>query len=521
MIGRKLQLNNPVTEVTFASPPWDEHDPHWQEIESRLPDNHLARWIDAAVDRLDLGPLFRSYEGRGKPPLRPDLMLKVMLYETALGAPSPADWFRDTRNSDAVQWLGFGIQPSRSTCYEFRDRLQPYLDHWNAEVLQAARDQGFTAARRLAQDGTTIAACASRHRLVNQGTLQRRTEELEAAIAADEQGQPPEQVRGWMAKHTHTRKQQLVRYQRVAERLEELQLQNQQRRACKRRPPEKIVISTSDPESICGRDKLGVFRPLYNVQLNYDLDSPLILSYDVFPQVNDNGTLETMIERTCELAGAKPEVELADATYASILDLQVCQQNGITLYAPVGENDYSKKNKRQPQTNQFTQLPKSQFTWLPEDATYVCPQGHRLQPETTTWLKRSDDQRLRNTRYRCAADHCRACPLQTTCTPNPEQGRTVSRIEHEELLDELRERMKTDEAKTLYRLRSRTVELAFADLKQHRKVRCFNGRGLRRAKAQVAATVLAHNLQALLTLEKKDQANEMSVKTTRTLQKVA
>jgi uncharacterized coiled-coil protein SlyX len=149
---------------------------------------------------------------------------------------------------------------------------------------------------------------------VNQGTLQRRTEELEAAVAADEQGPPPEQVRGWMAQHPHTRKQQLARYQRVAERLEELQLQNQQRRACKRRPPEKIVISTSDPESICGRDKLGVFRPLYNVQLNYDLDSPLILGYDVFPQTNDNGTLETMIERTCELTGVKPEVELADAT---------------------------------------------------------------------------------------------------------------------------------------------------------------------------------------------------------------
>jgi transposase len=201
--------------------------------------------------------------------------------------------------------------------------------------------------------------------------------------------------------------------------------------------------------------------------------------------------------------------------------LQVCQQHGLTLYAPVGENDYSKKNKRQPQTNQFTQLPKSQFTWLPEDATYVCPQGHRLQPEKTSWLKRSGDQQLRNTTYRCAADHCRVCPLQTTCTPNPDQGRTVSRLEHEELVDELRERMKTDEAKTLYRLRSRTVELAFADLKQHRKVRCLNGRGLGRAKAQVAATVLAHNLQALLTLEKKDQVNETPVKTTRTLQKVA
>lgn len=520
MIGRNLQLDNPVTEVTFALPPWDEHHPRWKEIDDRLPENHLARQIDAGVDRLDLEPLFRSYVGRGSLPLRPDLMLKMVMYETAIGEPSPADWFHDTRNSDAVKWIGFGIQPGRSACYEFRERLQPYWDNWIAQVLHSAIDQGFTEARRTAQDGTTIAANASRHRLVNQDTLQRRRQELEAAIAGDEQGQLPERVPGWMAKHPHTRKQQQIRYQRVAERMAELQLQNQQRRACKRRPAEKLVISTSDPESICGRDKLGVFRPLYNVQLNYDLDSPLILSYEVFPQANDNGTLQTMIERTCELTGVKPEVIAADATYASVLDLQVCQQHGITLYAPVGENDYSEKNERKPQTNQFTQLPKSQFTWLPEDATYACPQGHPMQAEKTSSVKRSNDQRLLSTLYRCAPEHCRACPLQAACTPNPEKGRTVSRLEHEELLDELRARMKTDEAKALYRLRSRTVELAFADIKQHRDVRCLNGRGLRHAKAQIAATVLAHNLLTILKLENKSQANETPLKTTRTLQKV-
>jgi len=53
--------------------------------------------------------------------------------------------------------------------------------------------------------------------------------------------------------------------------------------------------------------------------------------------------------------------------------------------------------------------------------------------------------------------------------------------------------MATPEAKRLYRLRRQTVELRYADLKEHRHLRRFTGRGLRRAKAQVAATVLAHN----------------------------
>lgn len=521
MVSRTMRLDNPSTDVEFALPRWNKQDVHWQEIDDRLPENHLARRIDEGVDRLDLSLLFRSYEGRGSPPLRPDLMLKVVIYETAIGKPSPTEWFRDTRDSDTVKWLGFGIQPSRSACYEFRDRLRPYWDAWNEQVLYSAREQDFTSACRVAQDGTTIAANASRHKLVNQDTLQRRIGELAAAIAADERGKLPKVVRDWMAKHPHTRSQQQARYQRAAERMEQLQRQNQERRACKRRSPEKIVISTSDPESVCGRDKLNVFRPLYNVQLHYDVDSPFILGYEVFPQVNDNGTLKILVERTTELVGVKPQLLLADSTYASILDLDVCQQNGITLYAPVSENDYSEKKQRKSQTNQFTQLPKSEFTWLSGDAAYVCPQGYRLESEKAGWVKRSGNQKLRNTTYRCSAEHCRVCPVRDLCTPTPDKGRTVSRLEKEELLDELRERMKGEKSKALYRLRSQTVELAFADMKQHRSLRCLSGRGLRRAKAQVATTVLAHNLLALLELEKDDLADDKPPKTTRTLQNVA
>ena len=76
----------------------------------------------------------------------------------------------------------------------------------------------------------------------------------------------------------------------------------------------------------------------------------------------------------------------------------------------------------------------------------------------------------------------------------PAKGRTVSRMENEELLDALRERMHTPEAQKLYKQRSRTVELNFADLKEHRGLRRFHCRGLRRVTAEVGSLVLTHNL---------------------------
>ena len=67
-------------------------------------------------------------------------------------------------------------------------------------------------------------------------------------------------------------------------------------------------------------------------------------------------------------------------------------------------------------------------------------------------------------------------------------------MENEELLDALRQRMQTAEANELYKLRSRTVELNFADIKEHRGMRRFHSRVLRRVTAEIGAVVLAHNL---------------------------
>ena len=507
MVGRDLWQDKP--EVWFAPPPWKEAHPQRQTIEQRLPADHLARRIDAQVNQLDLQGLIGTYTGHGTPPLRPDLMLKIALYEMACGKPSPVEWCRDARDCDTVQWLGRGIQPSRTACYDFWYRVAPFFDGWNQQVLGAAIEHRFISAEREAQDGTTIAACASRHRLLNAKTLALRCQELDQQLAADQQSAAPSEsqpTRRWMSRHPRTRRAQRDQYQRASERMAQLQAENQRRRACHRQKPEKIVVSVSDPEAVCSRDKLHVFRPLYNAQFSRDLDSPFILAHEVFAQSQDVGTIAPLAERSLEFTGRKPRVLLTDATYASVLELAVCSLHGITLYAPVGENDFSTELERKPQSNQFTQLPKAAFTWHDQEQTYTCPQGHPLELESQGWVTRQGDQRLRTFRFRCSPQHCCGCSLAAACTPRPEEGRSVTRLEHEELLDELRTRMKTSQAQALYRLRSQTVELAFADLKEHRSLRRFTSRGLAMAKAQVGAVVLIHNLLALHALENKSQA---------------
>src|SRR5207245_9312915 len=109
--------------------------------------------------------------------------------------------------------------------------------------------------------------------------------------------------------------------------------ENQARTASKRLAPQDVRISPGDPEAALGLDKLKVYRPLYNVQLMPDLDTPLILAWEVFAQATDAATLPTLLERFRQATGHYPEAALADPSYATELDLAACAQAHVTLYA--------------------------------------------------------------------------------------------------------------------------------------------------------------------------------------------
>jgi len=294
-----------------------------------------------------------------------------------------------------------------------------------------------------------------------------------------------------MAKTPDTRTEQRARYRRARERLQQLHEINNRQDRCRRRKEEKIVVSTSDPEAALGRDKYYVFRPLYNVQLLSDLDSCLVLGYEVFAQSTDSGTLGPMLQRAVEMTGVKPEELLADATYITASNLAICDQMGVTLYGPWQESDYSKKKKT---PAEGARIPKEQFQWLEELQMYRCPQGHLLKWIGKEKRRQADGQVNVMHSYRCSPEHCRVCPRREDCTTNPDRGRSVKRSEHEKLVEAHRRRMASEKARSLYKLRRQTVELGFADLKEHRMLRRFSGRGRRHARTEVGLAILVHNL---------------------------
>jgi hypothetical protein len=101
----------------------------------------------------------------------------------------------------------------------------------------------------------------------------------------------------------------------------------------------------------------------------------VVLAFDVFAQATDTGTLAPMLDRTAAVIGWQLDSVTADAAYATLLDLEECQKRGVELFAQVQENKFTAK-KRAERTRDG--IDRQQFTWLPDEQTYACPQGHRL-----------------------------------------------------------------------------------------------------------------------------------------------
>ena len=286
--------------------------------------------------------------------------------------------------------------------------------------------------------------------MVNRSTLEIRIEQLGSIL----QGEFDDELPRWVPSTDSGRLDLAERMNKASEVLAERIAKNATKPSDKRKDPEKIQVSLSDPIAPLGRDKLKVFRPLYTVQYVVAPVSHLIMSYCCEPEVTDVGTLAPMIDKTQKAVGGQLKTMMADAAYCSIVDLQDCRERDIELLAPVQSNAFT-ESKKKAKPNQ--QIPRDDFDWDEAEQCYRCPQGHRLDYRDRTRKQRHSGRQLWESRYRCDTAHCGACPLADKCLRPDSTCRTIKRLEGQELLDAQREKMADPEVQTRYRLRGQTT----------------------------------------------------------------
>lgn len=468
----------------------EEHS-RWKEIDEKLEPGNLARVVERQVNQLDREVVDSLYCGVGRLAYDPIALLKMVLYQYLKGRQSPATWYEEAKLNEAMQWLGRGYQPGRRTWYEFRDRIGGAVEQLHEQLIQEAIAQGHVDPTIGAQDGTTVAACASRHRMVNRVQLRKRQKLL--AMVIDGSLEQAETWPKWVPPTDIGRRGLAQRMVVALEVLGDRIAANETKSSEKRKDPDKIQVSLTDPVAPLGRDKLKVYRPLYTLQFVVHPHCHLTLSYACYAAATDAGTLAPMIDKTQRIVGGRLETVMADGAYCSILDLRDAQERNIDLLAPVPANDSTNKRKS---ISGERQIPRSKFTYDATNNSYTCPAGHNMPFKERHRKTRRGGQTLDQYRYQCPEDHCQACPLASRCMAGG-KARTVRRMEGEELLEAQRLRMQQDDAKAIYALRGQAVERSFGDAKGNRRLERFHGRGLWRARTETGLLVLAQNLQLL------------------------
>jgi len=159
-------------EQAFLLPP---------DLKAWLPEDDLAHFVVAAVDRVPLGAFAVPGRTAGKPQYHPRLMLALLIYSYANGIFSSRRIERATYRDIAVRFVAANLHPDHDTVAVFRRSNKAAIEAAFLQVLLLAREAGLLRLGMVSIDGTKIDANASKIRSVRYD----RAQELRARLSAD------------------------------------------------------------------------------------------------------------------------------------------------------------------------------------------------------------------------------------------------------------------------------------------------------------------------------------------------
>ena len=91
--------------------------PSYEEL---IPENHLVRIVNEAVEKIDLNPLLLQYKGGGTSSYHPKMLLKVLVYAYAEKIYSSRRIAKALRENIHYMWISGGSRPDFRTLNNLR-----------------------------------------------------------------------------------------------------------------------------------------------------------------------------------------------------------------------------------------------------------------------------------------------------------------------------------------------------------------------------------------------------------------
>jgi len=379
-----------------------------------LPEGHLGRFIADVTEELDLGLIYRSYEGdgRGLAAYQPLMMVRLLLYGYCKGVASSRKIEQATYEDVAFRYLSGDTHPDHDTIAAFRKRHLDALAGLFVQVLQLCQRAGLVKLGHVAIDGTKMKANASKHKAMSyermnetEQRLRQEVEELLRQAAAVDEAEDaqygkgkrgdelPEELQRRESRLKKIREAKAELEREAEEKAEQLRAEAEAKIAKRReqeaqtgkragghepkvpdpeqaKPEPGAQKNFTDAESRIMPDGVnkGSFLQGYNAQAAVDSKAQVIVAAAVTQQTTDNNQLVPMIEKVIANVGSQPQAVSADTGYWSpgnVVDPHVA---GIDLHIAVGRQKHGEK------VAEATGPP-------PEDATLREAMEHKLRTE--------------------------------------------------------------------------------------------------------------------------------------------
>jgi transposase len=446
-----------------------------EALDDVIASDSAVRVIDAFVDSLDLRTLGFSKveaEATGRPPYDPGDLLKLYIYGYLNQMRSSRRLEREAWRNIEVFWLINRLTPVFKTIADFRKNHPEAITGVCRSFIEFCRRQSVFGGEVLAIDGTKIAAVASRKKVITEAKLAERAAAVERKIAeyltamdeADAEETTPEPAKADVTAALAALKAQRGELQQQAEQLVREGLK------------QKVL---TEPEAKLMRTPRG-HQVAYNAQIAVDAKHDLIVAFDLTNDGNDLQQLHPIAQQGKAAIGAGKVTVVADTGYSNGEHGKLCKQDGITAIVPRAE-------MVNPKGKQY--FSRDQFTYDRDGDSWRCPAG-----EVLNLFKTSDTKQKKE--YRTQA--CPSCPLKSQCTKS--ERRVIVRSFHEDDREAMHQRAMADPI--WMKLRRDVAEHPFGTIKWLMGVPRFLVRGLRKAKSELALSVLSYNLKRLIAIKK-------------------
>jgi transposase len=426
-------------------------------LEEAVPDDHLVRKVAAVLDLSWVhAELAAHYPDNGRPSIDPELMIRMLIIGYVFAIRSERALCRDVQVNLAYRWFcGLSIEDnipdhstfSRARNERFRDSdiFRRVFEH----VVETCIAAGFVGGEGFAVDASLIVADANKQRSIPGAEWNKERAAKDASRA----------VKEYLAT-----------------------LDDAAFGAASEVTPK--FVSPSDPAAQWTGAMRGPAFFAYADNYLVDVKFGVIVDVQATRAIRqaEVGAAKTMIGRTEERFGLKPERLAADTAYGSAATLNwIVNEKRIAPHVPVIE-----KSKREDGS-----LSRQDFTFDNDRNVYVCPQGKLLH---TTGRIHDSDVLL----YRARTADCEPCPLKPKCCPKSPE-RKIPRSIYEDARDAARALADTEAFEQSRRDRKR-VEMLFAHLKRILRLGRLRLRGPRGAQDEFTLAAIAQNLRRLAKL---------------------